>query len=354
MKVTIRNIALYISGLTALLLAEANQPATAADNVSFAGKNVTMVIGFEAGGGVDIYGRILGQNLVRHLPGNPTLLPLNQLGAGGVVPLNSWVAKSERDGLSTAIITQTQIDPEALFRTNAMYDPAKFKYVGGVAAPSQALFIRDDAVKRLTDKSQPPVVMAIVGTTLRTGYYQALWGAAFLGWNIKWVPGYRQTAEVRQAMERGEADMSAFGSISDIKYFQDVGKFTIISQSGMIENGKRVSRPILGNAPIMYEMLQGKIKDPMALEALEYSENVLEIGKSLALPPGTSDQIVETYIKAFEATLADPKYQSEVQKTDPDSPIARKADLEKMVGGLSKVTEKTVDFIRAEMARQGL
>lgn len=354
MKVSFKGLAVSVSAVVAFALADASQPAVAADNVSFPGKNISMVIGFEAGGGVDIFGRILGQNLVRHLPGNPSLIPLNQLGAGGVVPLNSWVAKAERDGTSVAIITQTQIDPEALFRTNAMYDPTKFKYVGGVAAPSQALFVRDDAIKRLTDKSQPPVVMAIVGTTLRTGYYQTLWGAAFLGWNIKWVPGYRQTAEVRQAMERGEADMSAFGSINDIKYLQGVGKFTVVSQSGMIENGKRVSRPILGNAPIMYEMLQGKIKDPMALEALEYSERVLEIGKSLALPPETSDQIVETYIKAFEATLQDPKYQSEVQKTDPDSPVARKTDLEKLVGGLSKVTEKTVDFIRAEMARQGL
>jgi hypothetical protein len=196
--------------------------------------------------------------------------------------------------------------------------------------------------------------MGIVGTTLRTGYYQTLWGAAFLGWNIKWVPGYRQTAEVRQAMERGEVDMSAFGSISDIKYLQDAGKFTVISQSGMIENGKRVSRPILGNAPIMYDLLQGKVKDPMALEALEYSENVLQIGKSLALPPGTADRIVETYIKAFDATLKDSKYQNESQKTDPDSPIARKADLEKLVGDLAKVSPKTIDFIHAEMVRQGL
>jgi tripartite-type tricarboxylate transporter receptor subunit TctC len=49
--------------------------------MSFAGKTITMTIGFGAGGGVDLYGRMLGRHLTRYLPGHPGLIVLNQLGA---------------------------------------------------------------------------------------------------------------------------------------------------------------------------------------------------------------------------------------------------------------------------------
>ena len=73
----------------------------------------------------------------------------------------------------------------------------------------------------------------------------------------------------------------------------------------------------------------------------------------LALPPRTPDDIVATYVKAFEATLKDPGYQADFAKIDPDSPVASKADLESLVRELAKVSPETLDFIQAELKRQG-
>jgi tripartite-type tricarboxylate transporter receptor subunit TctC len=231
--------------------------ATAAqDNVSFGGKTITASVGFEAGNRVDLYSRVLGRSLTRHLPGQPNLIVMNRPGAGGVISLNEWNAKSEPSGLAIAVGGQTQLDQDALSRMQAKYQPEKFKYVGGLVAPSQGLFIRKEALARLHDKSAPPVTMGIVGSTLRTGYYQVLWGAAFLGWNVKWVPGYSSTGEVRSALERGEIDMSAFGSSTDIDYLLNMGKVVVASQSGAIIGGKIVSRPAFGDAPIISESLR--------------------------------------------------------------------------------------------------
>jgi hypothetical protein len=321
--------------------------------VSFAGKTITMTIGLGAGGGVDLYGRMLGRHLVHYLPGQPALVVLNKPGAGGVVALNDWANNAERNGLAVTLGAQSQIDPDAVMRTHAKYDPTTIKYVGGLAAPSQGLFINKDAVKRLHDKSATPVVIGIVGTTLRTGSYQALWGAAFLGWNMKWVRGYPRTSDLRQAMERGEIDMTSFGSIRDIKYLLDTGKFKVASQSGPIKDGKHTKRPVFGNAPVIAELVEGKIADPLAKQAFQYSEDVSQIGFWLALPPGTPDNVVATYVKAFEATLNDPQYQAEVEKLNPDSPVATKAELEGLVGKLAKVSPETLGFIQAELKRQG-
>jgi hypothetical protein len=324
-----------------------------AQDVSFANKAVNMTIGFEAGGGVDLFGRMLGRHLARHLPGQPMMITLNKLGAGGVVALNDWANKSDLDGLSVTIGAQSQIDPDAVIRTQAKYDPRTFNYVGGLAAPSQGLFISKEALTRLHDKSQRPVVIGVIGTTLRTGNYQALWGAAFLGWNVRWVRGYTRTSELRQAMERGEIDMTSFGSIRDIQYLHDTGKFTVISQSGTVENGKPTARAAIGDAPVISALLKGKIKEPLAQEAFEYGEDVSQIGFWLALPPKTPERIVATYVKAFDDMRADPAYKSELEKVDPDSPVATKASLEHLVHELGKVSPETLRFIQIELERQG-
>lgn len=331
-----------------------SQDGKAAADVSFAGKNITMVIGFEAGSGPDIYGRTVGRHLVRYLPGKPGLIVLNQLGAGGVVAMNSWANKAEPNGLSVAVGTLSQTDPDALMRTRAKYDPAMFNYIGGVAGPSQGLFINKNASARLHDKSAKSVIMGIVGTTLRSGHYQVLWCVAFLGWNVKWVVGYTRTAELRQALERGEIDMTSFGATADIQYLLRTGKFAVVSQSGMMQAGKMLRRPALGNAPLISDLVAGKIKEPMAQKAFEYGQAVSQLGNWLALPAHTPPNMIASYVGAFESTLNDPEYQAEIAKIDPDSPVARSAELQALIKELAQVSPETLSYVQATLKRQGV
>jgi tripartite-type tricarboxylate transporter receptor subunit TctC len=338
------------AALTALVLA---RPSAAADDVSFAGKTVTMTIGNAAGSGIDLYGRLLGKFLVEHLPGRPTLVVFDQPGAGGLIAYNGWIRKASRDGLSVAVGGLTELDPANLLAANAEYDPTTFRYVGGLAAPSQALFIRKDALQHLHDKSAEPVVMGAVGSAIRGGYYQALWGRAFLGWNLRWVPAYRETAELRQAMDRGEADMSSFGNVRDIDYLAKSDKFAVVSQSGAVANGKAHPRPELGDAPIFSDLARGHIADPMGQRAFDYGESVSQVGRWLALPPETPDAVLALYLKAYEAAVQDPEYIAAVAKTDPGSPPVSGAELSKLARDLSKVSQDVIDYVKAEQRRQG-
>lgn len=327
-------------------------PAAAQEAPSFAGKTVTMTIGFGAGGSVDLYGRTLGQYLMQHLPGHPSLVVVNQLGAGGVVALNGWIARAEANGLAVTLVAESQADPDALARTQAKYDPKTLKYVGGETAYSQGLFVNKDAVARLSDKSAKPVIMGLVGSTLRSGNYGVLWGVKYLSWNVKWVRGYPSTAELRQALERGEIDMSTFGASRDIKGLIDSGNYKIAIQGGTVKDGRRVPRAAFGDAPILADLVKGKITDPAAQKALDYTENVAQVGIWLALPPKTPDNIVATYVKAFNDTLADPQYRADFAKIDPDSPVASKADIETLVGKLATVSPETLQYVQAEVKRQ--
>lgn len=325
----------------------------AAQEVTFAGKTVNMLIGFAAGGGVDLFGRTLGKHLVRHLPGNPTMVVQNQPGAGGVVALNTWAARADRTGLSLTVGAQSQTDPEALTRTQAKFDPVSFKMIGGLGSFSQGLVINKDAVKRLTDKSQPPVIVGLVGSTLRGGSYQVLWGTSFLGWNVKWVLGYPGTGDVRQALERGEIEMATFGASRDFDYLLKTGKFTLVSQTGQVQDGQRVKRPLFGDTPIFSDLVRDKIADGQARDAFRYWEDVSLIGMWVALPPDTPDPIAAVYTKAFEAATKDPEFVKEHARVDPDSILAGKAQIDQQVRALSKVTPETLKYLQVELKRQG-
>lgn len=344
---------LHSSLLAATIVALACHGTSRADEtISFAGKTVTMTIGNAAGGGTDLYGRLLGRYLVTHLPGNPALVVLNQPGAGGVIALNSWVVRAKPDGTAVTIGAQSQTDPATLLETQAKYDPRSLTYIGGIGAHSQALFVSKDAQARLTDKSAPPVITGVVGSVPRSGMYQAFWGAAILGWNIKWVHGYSNSAELRQALERGEVEMTAFGSVNDIRHLLATGKFVVAAQTGAVKGKERQPLPILGNTPLMAGLMRGKITDSLAQMAYDYWDNVTQIGTWLAMPPDVPAPITEVYVRAFDATVNDPEYASAIAKLAPDAPVVTRPDLVRLVDRLTAVSPETLDYLRTELKRQ--
>ena len=58
-------------------------PAQAQDQF-YAGKTVTLVVGYSAGGGYDQYARLLARHYGGHIPGNPTVIVQNMPGAASM------------------------------------------------------------------------------------------------------------------------------------------------------------------------------------------------------------------------------------------------------------------------------
>ena len=50
----------------------------------YAGKSVAMIIGFDVGGSLDVYGRLAARHLGNHIPGHPAIVPQNMPGASGL------------------------------------------------------------------------------------------------------------------------------------------------------------------------------------------------------------------------------------------------------------------------------
>ena len=73
----------------------------AGDSYAFyEGKTIRMVVGFSAGGGSDVYSRALARHLPKHIPGNPTIIVQNMVGAGSLISANHLYKVSKPDGLT--------------------------------------------------------------------------------------------------------------------------------------------------------------------------------------------------------------------------------------------------------------
>src|SRR5258708_12683679 len=70
-----------------------------ADAVSdfYRGKTVTIIVGYTAGGGYDLYARALGRHMGKHLPGNPNFIVQNITGAGSLNAANHLYNVSPKD-----------------------------------------------------------------------------------------------------------------------------------------------------------------------------------------------------------------------------------------------------------------
>ena len=91
--------------LLALLVLLAALALAQAEPVSFAGKQIKLMIGYSPTGyGYDTYGRLIARHLGKYLPGNPAIIPQNRPGAGSLNLANYLYNAAARDGTETAIV----------------------------------------------------------------------------------------------------------------------------------------------------------------------------------------------------------------------------------------------------------
>ena len=90
----------WLSTCAAALALGSPQPGKAQDTID---RPVTIYVAGTAGGGVDLYARLVSRHLGRHIPGKPTVTVQVMPGAGGIRAANYLAEQAPRDG--TAITT---------------------------------------------------------------------------------------------------------------------------------------------------------------------------------------------------------------------------------------------------------
>src|SRR5215510_3644991 len=122
--------------------------AAQAQPVSFANKQIKILIGFSPTGyGYDTYGRLLARYIGRYLPGNPMIVPQNRPGAGSLNLASYMANAAPRDGSEIAIVGRG-VAMEPLIGGSASqgkFDSTKFVWLGSMNNEVSGLFIRRGA-----------------------------------------------------------------------------------------------------------------------------------------------------------------------------------------------------------------
>jgi tripartite-type tricarboxylate transporter receptor subunit TctC len=339
-------------GLLACLLGWS--AAAAQEPVSFRGKTVTMIIGFAAGGGTDAFGRLAASFLGTYLPGAPTVVVRNMPGADGITAMNYLVQQVVPDGYTITTASSTTADPLNYRKPQSHFDATTFLVVGGAGRGGEVLLINKEAEKRLLDKQAPQVVMGSLGGNPRSGMQMTAWGIELLGWNAKWVVGYRGTSELMLALERGEIDMSSTANLFLVQKLVDSGKFSILVQTGSLKNGEMVARPEFGRAPIFAKMMEGRIKDPVAIKAFEHWRGIALMDKWLALPPRSSKGMLDTYREAYAKITQDADFLDRAKKISEDFTPMLNRDVETLVNMLGSTPAEATEYTATMLRKQGL
>src|SRR6185503_16638999 len=145
MNAALRSLA---GGLIAASLATAAHAQGNADY--FKGKTVTYIVATAAGGGYDLYGRLVSEYMQRYLPGS-TFVVRNMPGAGHLIGANAIYA-SRPDGLTIGTFNTGLIYNQLVGLPGVRFDLTKMSWVGKAGTEPRAMVISQQSpIKTLAE-----------------------------------------------------------------------------------------------------------------------------------------------------------------------------------------------------------
>jgi tripartite-type tricarboxylate transporter receptor subunit TctC len=295
-----------------------------ADAVSdfYKGRELTIQIGYGAGGGYDTTTRVFARHFGKHIPGTPSIIVQNVPGAGSMNVANAIFNTAPKDGSVLGVFaSSTALEP--LFgNKKAMYDPRRYEWIGSMHRDIASCGVWKGArqgIKNLHDliKAKDTVTFGSTSPTAITSQHP-LFVKNMLGANLKVIYGYKGTKDVSLAMMRGEVDGSCgmFESSVRSSFDQHVqaGELKIITQFG---RDRAVS--YFKDATRMYDLLKSAEQKKVADVIFKQTE----LARPLAAPPGTPKDRVAALRKAMLDTLKDPELIADAKRLQVDfDPIA--------------------------------
>jgi tripartite-type tricarboxylate transporter receptor subunit TctC len=322
--------AALISAVAAiLLLASAACVRAQSAAVSFAGRQVRLLIGFSPTAyGYDTYGRLLARYLCKYLPGDPLIVPQNRPGAGSL-SLTSYMANAApHDGSEIAIVGRGVAMEPILDAplTPPKFDATKFTWLGSMNNEVGGFFVREPGPVAAFQDVLKGVPMK-VGSTGAGGDQQIFTQTlnAMFGTKLQPVAGYPGTQELMLAIERGELDGIVGYSWSVARYGNreqlDGGSLKIILQVALNKH------PDLPNVPLVTDLVKSSA-DRQVLELI-FSRN--SMGRPLLAPPGLDPAVAAALRKGFAQAMRDPELIAEAAKINLELNFVSGEDVQALV-----------------------
>jgi tripartite-type tricarboxylate transporter receptor subunit TctC len=356
---TIRSRMLVTALGCTLVVGLSAQAGFIAEQPFYSGKTVSIIAGFAPGGTIDIRSRLFARHLSKYIPGNPSLVVQNMVGAGGLVAANHVFSIAKPDGLTLLHFpSSTVMNTFLTSSANVKYDIREVPiiWLGSdswltVANPNTT------GLKKAQDILKVGMPLRVGGSgvsslrSIRPKLALELYGVEHT-----WVNGYKGSSDLLLAFEKGEIHMfedPQDGYQANIQPREKSGSAAVLWQTGIIgTDGSFTRSKLLPHVPNLDEVLPKEKKHGPRWEAWKAAVIPQAFQYSVGLHSGTPRDRVSTLSQAFAKMTEDPEFRADFEKAlgeAPDPTTGESADriVKDAVKKLFEDYKAGVEYLRA-------
>jgi tripartite-type tricarboxylate transporter receptor subunit TctC len=301
----------------------------------YAGKTISVIIGFGVGGGYDTYARLLSRHMGRHLPGNPVFVPQSMPGAGSIKAANYIYSVAPKDGTTVGTFGEfLTIAP--LLGTLAL-DAQKFTWLGSIRKETKTcVFSTSSPISSWNDMlaKKHRVGGQARGSEidLITNIFRVLFHT-----KTELVTGYNGQREIMLAMERGEVDggcgqsYESFTTIFGDLFRRNVAKMVVYASPQSLSELKDVP-----NAFDLATTAEQK-------SILSFVFGISVMSRAFMAPPDIPSDRKVALRKAFDETMIDPQFLAEAEQQKLEVAPIRGSEIEKLLGEIYATPKAIID-----------
>jgi tripartite-type tricarboxylate transporter receptor subunit TctC len=338
----------YLTAAGLIFASAVAQGAAADDDIAkfYHGKQLTMIVGSDVGGGYDIYARTVARHLGKYIPGQPTFIVQNMPGAGSLKMTNHVANVLAKDGTIIGA-PQNGVAFEPVLHLlspggkSAQYDGTKFNWIGSAEQGVYvSVFWHTAGIKSLDDLRKGEVMVGASSLNTDEAVIANILNNMF-DTKLKLITGYKSNPAIMLAMEKGEVSGVAATSFASLSAKQPTwfkeGKVTIPIQMALDPE------PALKDVPLALDI----VKSPDDRRVLEVVFTKYKMSRPYFFAEGVPADRVAAVRAAFLEACKDPKFLAESKKQGIQPQAVPGEVVQKMVERIYETPEPLLKQVRA-------
>jgi tripartite-type tricarboxylate transporter receptor subunit TctC len=265
-------------------------------------------------------------------------------GAGSRRAANWLYNAAPRDGTVIASLGQNTPADQALGAQGIQFDVRRFNWIGNMMVGNNTLAVwHTTNVRTIAAATGREIAIGATGANSTSVVYPQV-ANTMLGTKFKIIAGYRGGGDINLAMERGEVQgrgSNAWASWKSIKPdWVREAKINILFQIGL----KR--EPDLPDVPLLAELAGSD--DQRAV--LQLISGEVAMGRPIVAPPGVPEARIAALRKAFDDTVADPRFVAEAAQRQMDLSPVGGPELQQIAAGIVGASPRTIERMKDAIA----
>jgi tripartite-type tricarboxylate transporter receptor subunit TctC len=341
---------LRLAGLSLLLCVTSASAQTPEE--FYKANRVTIVVGSPPGGGYDSYARLVARHLSRHIPGEPSIIVQNMPSVASITAANYTVNIATRDGTVIAAVQREIATVQLTGGPGPQFRAVELNWLGSLLSePSLCAIATRTGITSFADvfKNEYPV-----GSTGPNGllHHPAMFNN-LLGAKFKVVQGYKASADVALAVERGElAGVCQSWATFKQHYgaMMGAGKIKPLVQVSLKHQPEmdRLGLPMYTQFVTPDRIQPGYTReDVLDYFSLQLGSSVM--GRPYLMAPGVPADRLATMVKAFEDFARDPEVLADAAKTKRDIDFVSGQEIKEIVERMASLPKAKLDKLEDVM-----